>query len=178
MLVHRTTGGPGGRGFTLVELTIVLVVTGVVLAIATPRMSDAAANRRVDLAMDRIERDIRLAEQDAWHTGTSREIVFDVLNNTYEIVGMTDVAGNPYIVDLSAAPYSLALTSVDFGGETKAVIDGRGLNVVQGSIGLADGSFSAVKSVESASTEELGMDESVTIIDLVGDGVKAAIEAK
>ncbi|MFG0258928.1 MAG: prepilin-type N-terminal cleavage/methylation domain-containing protein [Phycisphaerales bacterium JB041] len=167
MPMRRRTSGVGTRGFSLVELTVVLVVLGVVLAIATPRFSDAASHRRADLALDRIERDIRLAEQDAWHTGRSRELVFDVANNRYEIVGMTDGSGNPYIVDLSKAPYYLSVTSVDFGGETKAVLDGRGEALAQGTIVLADGAISVTASVESSDSDTLSMDLSATIRDLL-----------
>lgn len=163
MPMSQRTRRVGMRGFTLVELTIVLVVIGVVFAIATPRFSDAASHRRADLALDRIERDIRLAEQDAWHTGTSRELVFDVANNRYEIVGMTDAAGNPYIVDLSKAPYYLAVTSADFGGESKAVLDGRGENTAMGTIVLADGPVSVTATVESSDTDVLSMDLSTTL---------------
>ncbi len=166
MSSERTPGRVDRRAFTLIEITIVLVVVGVVFAIATPRFSHAGSQRRMDLAMERIERDFRLAEQDAWHTGSSRELVFDVANNTYEIVGMTDAMGNPYIVDLSRAPYNLSISSVDFAGDTRLTIDGRGGTPVGGSVVLTDGSFSASGSVAVRDTEAMSMVLSDTKVDM------------
>lgn len=154
------------RGFSLIEISIVVVVVGVVYAIATPRFSQAGSQRRVDMAMDRIERDFRLAEQDAWHTGVSRELVFDVTNNRYEIVGMTDGMGNPYIVDLSKAPYNLSIDSVHFAGDTRLTIDGRGGVPVGGNVVLADGSYSATGSVASRDTDSMSMIVSDTTTDM------------
>ena len=154
------------RAFTLIEITIVLVVVGVVFAIATPRFTHAGSQRRVELAMERIERDFRLAEQDAWHTGTSRELVFDVANNSYEIIGMTDAMGNPYIVDLSGAPYNLSINSVDFAGDTRLTIDGRGGVPIGGSVVLADGAYSATGNVAVRDTDSLSMLVSDTVVDM------------
>lgn len=178
MTAKRTRTG-GIRAFTLVELTIVMVVVGVVFAIAAPRMSRASANRRVDMAMDRIELDIRLAEQDAWHTGKTREIVFDVANSKYEIVGMTDASGNPYIVDLSAEPYNLSLVSADFGGLEKLVIDGRGPVAVAGNVQLSDGVRTLASSVELRDSDTMTMPVSVkdTPVDELLDAVLSVAEA-
>ncbi|MDQ7013194.1 MAG: prepilin-type N-terminal cleavage/methylation domain-containing protein [Planctomycetota bacterium] len=162
----RTRSGTTHRAFTLIEITIVLVVVGVVFAIATPRFSRAGSQRRVDMAMERIERDFRLAEQDAWHTGTSRELVFDVANNSYEIVGMTDGMGNPYIVDLSRAPYNLSINSVDFAGDTRLTIDGRGGIPIGGSVVLADGSYSATGTVAARKTDSMTMVVSDKVVDM------------
>jgi len=50
-----------GRGFSLVELVIVVAIVGVVALLATPRFTEASEGRRLDLAHTRIDRAL-----DAW----------------------------------------------------------------------------------------------------------------
>lgn len=154
--------------FTLVELIMVLVVIGVVFAIAAPRFNQADDHRRAQLAKQRIESDIRLAEQDAWHSGQTREIAFDVATSTYEIRGMVDALGNPYVVDLSKPPYSLSLSGVDFGGQTSIILDGRGTDAsVTGTVTLSDGNYSEETMVESRESETLTVELSTTATKLL-----------
>lgn len=165
------------RGFTLVELTITLAVVAIVFAIAAPRFNESDSQRRAEMAADRIERDIRMAEQNAWHTGRELQVVFDVANDSYEIVGLTDASGNPYVVDLTAAPYKVSLGSVDFGGSDTLTIDGRGGVPATGSIVLADGGFSTAVSVAPVDVESLTMDVSDRVSTLANENGAAAAAA-
>lgn len=149
-------------GFSLIELVVVVVVLGAVFAVAAPRYSRGDVARRADLAADRISRDIRLAERDAWHRGVVRELVFDVASDTYRIVGMVDGTGKPYVVDLSAAPYRLSVESADFGGEARIVLDGRGTAPAVGRVELSAGGVRVEAEVETRESGLLSMTVSTT----------------
>ena len=58
------------RGFTLVELTIVIVLMGVLFAIASSSWFGAAESRRVDSAANQLAADLRLA-----HTKATNKLV-------------------------------------------------------------------------------------------------------
>ncbi len=60
----------GERGFSLVELTIVIVLMGVLFAIASSSWFGAAESRRVDSAANQLAADLRLA-----HTKATNKLV-------------------------------------------------------------------------------------------------------
>jgi prepilin-type N-terminal cleavage/methylation domain-containing protein len=58
------------RGFSLIELTIVIILMGIVFAIASSSWFGAAESRRVDSAANQLAADLRLA-----HTKATNQLV-------------------------------------------------------------------------------------------------------
>ena len=117
----RTTTIACLRGFSLVELTFVMMVIGIMTALALPRYSNALARYRADATARRIVADLNLARAQARSTSTTQPVVFDLINNNYQLPGVTtlDRRSTNYQVNLAGAPYYSTLSSVDFATTTQ-----------------------------------------------------------
>ena len=77
------------KGFTLVEVLIVLVIVGIIAAVAVPLYS-SAASVQLKTAANMIASDIEYAKSMAMSTGRNYSIVFDTSAESYRI---NDFAG-------------------------------------------------------------------------------------
>ena len=96
------------KGFTLVELIIVVVILGIAAAIAVPMLS-SAADMQVRSAANRIAADLDYAKGLAITHQSRYSVVFDVSGESYEIQDENgDPIDNPvnpgstFVVDFSA----------------------------------------------------------------------------
>jgi prepilin-type N-terminal cleavage/methylation domain-containing protein len=73
------------RGFTLSELMIVIVLMGIVFAIATSTWARVVESRQVDSATNQMVSDLRLAHTRATNRLVSHEVSLTAGNSTYNI---------------------------------------------------------------------------------------------
>jgi len=123
---------PAARtAFSLLELVVVVVIIGIVSAIAVPRYANALAHHRVDAAARRIVVDLSLAQRQARISSTSQAVEFEVGvgESAYRLSGMPhlDRSGEEYAVLLYQEPYHATIVSADFGGNKEIVFDGFGV---------------------------------------------------
>lgn len=105
---------PLHRGFSLLELVMVLTIIAILAAIATPRYASAMARYRADLAARRIAADLLLAQRIARTESRSRTVQFDMEHCQYELINVSnpDQPQKPYLVNLTDPPYQASQLKV------------------------------------------------------------------
>jgi general secretion pathway protein H len=83
----RTGPGVGWRGFTLVELLVVLAIGGLLLTVVPPLISASMPGVELKAAARRTAGALRLAREIAIARGRDAAWVVDVENNRYRIDG-------------------------------------------------------------------------------------------
>jgi len=143
----------GPAGFTLIELTCVLVILAIFSVIALPMFASALARRRADAAATRVVEDLNRARDYARTSGTSQTVAFDPNSDSYTISPMPDPAhpASPYAVVLSDDPYGADIVSATFGGDATLVYSGYGWPDSGGSVTLSVGSHTRVVTVNADS---------------------------
>lgn len=141
------------RGFSLIELVMVLVTVATISAIAMPRYAGAIAHYRLESAVQRIVADVALAKSRANFSSTPVTVSFDPSTSTYQIQGMPDPNGRTgtYTVNLAADPYRVTLMSASFGNGNQLTFDGYGTPSQGGSVSIAGSGRVRTIAVDSSS---------------------------
>jgi prepilin-type N-terminal cleavage/methylation domain-containing protein len=129
------------RGFTLMEVLLVVAIVAVFAGLAAPRYSRASGRYRADLVARRVVADLRLAQSCAKAASTSRTVSFSTATQQYQLLGVPapDGKGGDYTVLLSSAPYLAELVNVDFNKTSQVVFSGWGLPDNGGTVTVAAG---------------------------------------
>ncbi len=129
------------RGFSLIELTVVVAITATVAAIAIPRYAGALARYQLEAATTRVTTDLDRARVTARTTGSPVTVSFDLLAEEYRLVDAVSLVpiDSEAVVALAREPYRAAIVSANFGGEAKVTFDGYGLPNAAGTVVLAVG---------------------------------------
>lgn len=80
----------GKNGFTLLEVLIVLILVGVLAAIATPSWIRFLANRQITTARDELHQGIQKAQADAMHQKRAWRFSLREQNNQWEWAAHAD----------------------------------------------------------------------------------------
>ncbi len=123
---HRSTAQHARRGFTLTETMLVLAIIAVVASIAVPRYDGAVARYRCDLAARRLASDLQMARAQARATSAPIEVVINKNSYTIHNIPALDESGATYHVDLSQAPYAVAIKH-SLGNPAKIVFNPYGV---------------------------------------------------
>jgi prepilin-type N-terminal cleavage/methylation domain-containing protein len=143
----------GRAGFTIVEMTIVLLIIGIAAAIAVPKYVKSLCYYRCDTAAKRIAADFEWAQRRARTGSTSQAVQFTVNTNTYTMPGLPDVTkpGSDYAVKLSKEPFDVTLVSATFGAGSTVTFDGYGRPSQGGSVVVQAGATQRTISINSDS---------------------------
>ena len=117
MLRTRRPTAFSRKAITLIELVIVLMVMGIMAAVAVPRYIHAMHGFRVEAAAKRIAADLNLARQNAMTKGGAASgewVKFYVFTDRYQLLNDPDLdrPSSEYWVDLRETGYPVDLVSV------------------------------------------------------------------
>lgn len=144
--VHRTRAlhvhARAWRGFSLIELILVVAIMVIVSAIAVPRYASAVALSRADSAARKIATDLAYARSLAMTSSKPQAVVFSVATGTYQLSGQLDPVRRTmaYQVDVSAEPYKSKLVSATFGSTATVTFSIYGLPDNAGTVVVGSGS--------------------------------------
>jgi prepilin-type N-terminal cleavage/methylation domain-containing protein len=148
----RESYKPKLRGFSMVELVLVVCIMAIVASMAVPRFANSLTRNRVEAAARRVAADLSLARQRARMASASQSVVFDAAGNSYRLPGLPDPdhPGSEYVVQLGAAPYEATLHRIDLGNDSLITFDAYGVPDKFGSVTVQCGEFVRVITVDAA----------------------------
>tara|TARA_S200000501_G_scaffold261_1_gene265 strand:+ start:4132 stop:4629 length:498 start_codon:yes stop_codon:yes gene_type:complete len=135
---------PSNNGFSLIELIIVMVILGIIIAASTSRLRDITVNARLSAAINQITSDIDQAKTISMGMRKQIKIIFNQNNETYTIYNdgniFADFPGsNNGIVNLSDNDNSgVDITNVNLNGSNVLTFTKWGNCLQSGTITLND----------------------------------------
>jgi prepilin-type N-terminal cleavage/methylation domain-containing protein len=129
------------RGFTLLEVTMVIVIMVVIAGIAWPRYASSLARYRADMAARQIADDIERAAKHANATSRSVSITFATDRNAYQSTELAlSAASESGSIRLSRQIAGATLRRVTFEGSRTITFNGHGHAETDGVLVIQAGS--------------------------------------
>jgi len=141
------------RGYTIVEMAVVVLLLGILAAIAAPKFQTALSVQRVDAVARRVAADLRLARNYARKVSQSQTVTFDVSAESYSMSSMPalDRPSTVYSVSLTGtSQYYGEVVSADFGGAANVQFDIYGRPNNAGSVTVRSSGRQKVVQVDGA----------------------------
>ncbi|MHC4581204.1 MAG: prepilin-type N-terminal cleavage/methylation domain-containing protein [Planctomycetota bacterium] len=122
-------GAARGRGFSMLELVIVLAIMTTLAAIAAPRYQESIIRYRADLAARRVAADLELAQATAKAKGSAQTVIINESTDTVVLSGRPglDPHVTEYWTELSESPYRADVTESSFLDDNSIIFDGWGI---------------------------------------------------
>ena len=124
------------NGLTLIELTMVLLIMGILTAVAAPRLTSQLNQHSVGSIRSLIETDLKAAQQEALTTSSSVTFSIDRLRNLYSITARRGGTATVLkTIRIGADPWNSQITSL-LRGSTKQSVDTMTLTINGGEVSV------------------------------------------
>ena len=142
------------EGFTLIEIVMVLLIAGVIMAIAAPNFSKWKEKHEINGQAQKVYFDLMLARTTAIKSNNLVSVAFNTTSHTYSIHDDTDSDGNQdsgeaiktgslendvnfaFNTGMNDVDGNAVTAAVSFGGSTTVTFDSRGQSSSSGSVFL------------------------------------------
>ena len=147
---------PASRGFTIIEILIVVVILAIAAMTAVPMMS-SAGSIQVRSVANMIAADLEYAKSLAITKGQNFSVVFDTSSDSYRIDDQSGATiphpvkkGFDYVIDLQSEGLDrVDITGADFAGASQVEFDYLGSPDSGGTVTVQGGSVILTISVEA-----------------------------
>lgn len=144
-------------GFTLPEVTIVVVILGIVLAVASSSWLGTIEGRRVDSAANQLVSDLRLAHNTAANRLTTWKVQVDPGGQVYSTgPAAGSLSARPLPEGSTLTPTNATVVAIEFGADGGArPVDAAGSTVAAGgeiTVAADDGSPSLIVRVNTVTS--------------------------
>ncbi|WP_119067188.1 pilus assembly FimT family protein [Rubrobacter indicoceani] len=123
MQPRKKTETENDRGFTLPELLIVMVLLGILAAIAIPSFFSFIDSRNAASAANQITADLRLSHGTARNRLSNIQVTFNTTSNCYNVAG-NGISRNRCLPE--GTKFISSITAVEFKADGSAVVSGSG----------------------------------------------------
>ena len=126
------------RAFTLLELAIVVVVIGVVVAVSVPKYAESRSRYQVELAARKVSVDATYVQNDARYASAARAIDYNPPTDTYTFIYTSPASSSPEtaLVVLRNAPFHVSILNADFNSGSTLTFNGFGLPLAGGTVAV------------------------------------------
>jgi prepilin-type N-terminal cleavage/methylation domain-containing protein len=148
----RRRGQPAVRSaFTAIEVTIVVLIIGVLTSVGAPRYFESLAHYRIEAAARLVAMDLRMARNYAVRTSSPQTVDFDESAESYAIITLPDPErpSERYSVQLRLR-YDVNIHAAAFGAVDLVQFDMYGKPTSSGSVVLRVGSKQRTIEVDAA----------------------------
>lgn len=140
----------GRAGLTLVDVTVTMLVLGIMASSSIPAFSSFLLQARADSAAKRIRADLELARQTAIAESSTTTVSFSPMTGSYSVTGVDhpDHPGQAYAVDLNTYPYNSTMPVVSFGVGSTVQFNRYGTPDFGGNLQVQSGSATQTVTVD------------------------------
>ena len=146
------------KGFTLIELVMVLILIGIIAVVAIPRLSDVTATNAGAFAK-KLRADMRYAQDLAMTRNQRARITFRTLPNGYDIT----LGGNPVTDPATGSPFSITLNTGQYAGISISAVEFSGSYIEFNTLGVPFESGGMLAVSKSVTVSGGGINQNVTV---------------